>query len=109
MRVVAGPFFLVSTLVVAIVAIVVSVNAGTHKTVREYHYLETRGAALTDERGATLECENPYLSVQGNGTGTGGNGSAAALTTKGGVVLATASSDFGVGAEGAEKLQLFSG
>ncbi|KAH8086090.1 hypothetical protein JL720_7290 [Aureococcus anophagefferens] len=50
-------------------------------------------------RGATLECENPYLSVQGNGTG--GNGSAAALTTKGGAVLATASSDFAVGERGA--------
>ena len=35
MGVVAGSFFLVSMLVVAIVAIVVSVNAGTQKTVRE--------------------------------------------------------------------------
>ncbi|KAH8051596.1 hypothetical protein JL722_10775 [Aureococcus anophagefferens] len=35
------------------------------------------------------------------GNGTGGNGSAAALTTKGGAVLATASSDFAVGERGA--------
>ena len=60
----------------------------TKKTVREYHYVETRGSALTNEEGETLACASADFASDENG----------ALTTASGGILQTVAAGVRLGA-----------
>jgi len=67
---------------------------GTTKVVKNYHFVETRGDALTNEAGDTLQCASAEFTYVAGASGDNATASSSTLTTRGGEAVATKSADF---------------